>query len=855
MKASLQDFITKIFTQIKNNYGNIDNTSDSNKPLSISQKKYIDDSYANSNAYTDQKIADLIGGAPETLDTLKEVSDAIAESKDVETALNNAIGTKANKAELDTHIGNDTIHITANERTNWNDSNSKKHTHSNKSVIDKITQTLLDNWNAAYNHISDTVKHITSSERTAWNNKYAKPTNGIPKSDLASAVQASLGKADTALQAHQDISGKMDKANPTGTGSFSLNRKANTTVGSYSFAEGDGTTASGNYSHAEGKNTTASGIASHAEGSNYNSSGSELSSRKVTISDVEYTIKGSTAYGINSHAEGSQSFAYEYSSHAEGVGTTASGYYSHAECNLTTASGNASHAEGDSTIASGGSSHAEGYNTTASGISSHAEGYNIIANGNYQHVQGRYNIADTTSAFIIGNGSSNTARSNAMKVDWSGNLEIAGSFSTNRTSGSTIGAYSFAANSNNTASGTNSTAFGGSSKATGGWSLTEGWNTTSSGTASHAEGWDSVASNDCTHAEGKSNTASGFAAHAEGEENVASGTYSHAEGHFSTASGKSSHSEGENTKANGDYQHVQGRYNVADTTSAFIIGNGTDDSTRSNAMKVDWSGNLEVSGDLKDGSGNTLSKMAYSDDSGSGNLFNGVISGALSANFQNGVLTNTSTDSKTAFAFQIQVYNGSTLVLTSSQITATGGARNSISLTIPSTSNVTSLRLKHNGSQRDIYIDIPFTKTGNFTISLYVSKNNPSTVGGLEIKDIQIEEGTTATKYKPYIPSIKMLMAREVSNSALTTSVGEIWYSNLLELSNIAILSVNMGITKDISKGGVILNTPYTNTLLTSLGYTKKGAIIYLNTSGKIVCDSNISNGDILTLNCVIKIK
>ena len=58
----------------------------------------------------------------------------------------------------------------------------------------------------------------------------------------------------------------MDKVNPTGTGAFSLNRKADTTVGSYSFAEGTGTTASGIASHAEGEKTTASGSASHAEG-------------------------------------------------------------------------------------------------------------------------------------------------------------------------------------------------------------------------------------------------------------------------------------------------------------------------------------------------------------------------------------------------------------------------------------------------------------------------------------------------------------------------------------------------------------------------------------------------------------
>ena len=35
--------------------------------------------------------------------------------------------------------------------------------------------------------------------------KYTKPTDGIPKTDLASGVQTSLGKADTALQTHQKI--------------------------------------------------------------------------------------------------------------------------------------------------------------------------------------------------------------------------------------------------------------------------------------------------------------------------------------------------------------------------------------------------------------------------------------------------------------------------------------------------------------------------------------------------------------------------------------------------------------------------------------------------------------------------
>ena len=41
--------------------------------------------------------------------------------------------------------------------------------------------------------------------QTTANGKYSKPANGIPKTDLAEAVQTSLGKADTALQNHQTV--------------------------------------------------------------------------------------------------------------------------------------------------------------------------------------------------------------------------------------------------------------------------------------------------------------------------------------------------------------------------------------------------------------------------------------------------------------------------------------------------------------------------------------------------------------------------------------------------------------------------------------------------------------------------
>lgn len=88
-----------------------------------------------------------------------------------------------------------------------------------------------------------------------------------------------------------------------------------------------------------------------------------------------------------------------------------------------------------SSTASGIWSHAEGDNTTASGRASHAEGIDTTASGWYQHAQGKYNISDTTSAHIVGNGTSTSKRSNAHTLDWNGNAWFAGDVYVGSTSG------------------------------------------------------------------------------------------------------------------------------------------------------------------------------------------------------------------------------------------------------------------------------------------------------------------------------------------------------------------------------------------------------------------------------------
>jgi hypothetical protein len=127
-------------------------------------------------------------------------------------------------------------------------------------------------------------------------------------------------------------------------------------------------------------------------------------------------------------------------------------------------------------------------------------------------------------------------------------------------------------------------------------------NQTITGSLNHGLG--NTAAGENSHAEGDSTQAIGNFSHAEGLGTIAYGGRSHAEGQDTIASGSYSHTEGNQTIALADHQHVQGQYNITSSVpAAFIVGNGTDDSNRSNLIHaagntVEITGSLSVSGSL-----------------------------------------------------------------------------------------------------------------------------------------------------------------------------------------------------------------------------------------------------------------
>ena len=257
---------------------------------------------------------------------------------------------------------------------------------------------------------------------------------------------------------------------------------------------------------------------------------------------------GNVDLGIAAMAEGGGfspdvTGAYGPFTHVEGRNNEAIGHYSHAEGRNNKAINTVAHVEGQNSIAKGMVSHAEGSYTEAIGKYSHAEGSGTTASGNASHAEGNDNEAIGVSSHAEG---------------WM----------------------------------THATNFA---------SHSEGSNTWAKGEYSHAEGFNNQANKLASHVEGEGNTANGIRSHVEGSGNTASGTSSHIEGEGNVATGNISHVEGKGNIAIGNVSHVEGKYNIEDTENKYvhIVGNGKNDTDRSNAHTLDWEGNAWYAGEVE----------------------------------------------------------------------------------------------------------------------------------------------------------------------------------------------------------------------------------------------------------------
>jgi len=233
-----------------------------------------------------------------------------------------------------------------------------------------------------------------------------------------------------------NVAGNKDKA---GRNLYATARGKNTkATGPCSIASGCGTTASGEQSAAFGYGTVAKGAMSVTMGLNCSAEGMfSFAGGQST----KATGTSAMAFGGNAVAAGPSSVAIN------SAATTSNGSDSFAAGSCTT-SGNCSFAAGMESKANswgsialglrcetnGNNSVAIGEDCTASsagsiaigtGIRTHANGSNLVALGRYND----YNSNDLTYVLVVGNGSGDNSRSNALTIDRDGNVVIAGTLS------------------------------------------------------------------------------------------------------------------------------------------------------------------------------------------------------------------------------------------------------------------------------------------------------------------------------------------------------------------------------------------------------------------------------------------
>ena len=166
-----------------------------------------------------------------------------------------------------------------------------------------------------------------------------------------------------------------------------------------------------------------------------------------------------------------------------------------------------------------------------------------------------------------------------------------------------------------------------------------------------------------------------------------------------------------------------------------------------------------------------LTDLKYGEVAGGKNVFDLSKIDLMDVEYGNGVYTNKITDSKTFFNGFIDYWNDDGLVIADPNQSFSVDAKGRYSITGKIPEGCTKIRFKHNGTTHDIQFFVtPISYFGlkvgdTFTISIDVDGYNSSTAGGLIVKNIQIEKGSTATSYEPYIPSVKMLADEKADKS------------------------------------------------------------------------------------------
>lgn len=124
-----------------------------------------DKALVSAKSYTDQKVADLVGSAPETLDTLEEVAIALKENQTVTDALDAAIGNKTSKSDFTAHTSNiSNPHKVTKEQLGLENVENKSSETIRSELTDTNVATALSYWPATRDLVTQSHDGLMSAQ-------------------------------------------------------------------------------------------------------------------------------------------------------------------------------------------------------------------------------------------------------------------------------------------------------------------------------------------------------------------------------------------------------------------------------------------------------------------------------------------------------------------------------------------------------------------------------------------------------------------------------------------------------------------------------------------------------------------
>ena len=149
-----------------------------------------------------QQIADLVDGAPEDLDTIREIAEYAQTNRDVTDQLNAAIGNKANKTHTHT-----TSQVTGLDAA-LDGKADTSHTHTQAQVTG-LSAALNDKANASHTHTTSQVSGLDTALSKKADKAYvdARPAlfsgSGAPPASIAGAVVGDFWLDTSTMELHK----------------------------------------------------------------------------------------------------------------------------------------------------------------------------------------------------------------------------------------------------------------------------------------------------------------------------------------------------------------------------------------------------------------------------------------------------------------------------------------------------------------------------------------------------------------------------------------------------------------------------------------------------------------------------